>query len=75
MVLALTPARKGQSQTILHNRAWLPGFRLRTFHRVRLLLAANSGLPNEKAPFRSISSCNLFVAAYFASVTCSLFSS
>jgi hypothetical protein len=31
MVLALAPARKGQSQTVLHNRTWLPGFGLALF--------------------------------------------
>jgi hypothetical protein len=31
MVLALAPARKGQSQRVLHDRTWLPGFGLALF--------------------------------------------
>jgi hypothetical protein len=49
MVLALAPARKGQSRMVLHNRTWLPGSGSHSSGQV--LLSTNSKLLNKKIAF------------------------
>jgi hypothetical protein len=53
MVLALAPARKGQSRMVLHKRTCLPGFGLRKLH-IRFLLSSHSRRLTKKTAFGSV---------------------
>src|SRR5712691_1083493 len=64
MVLVLVPARKGQSQTVLHNRTWLPGLGPSHSSRQVFVEPPIKSYSMRKTPSALFTTCSLLCVRY-----------